>query len=582
MPRWATQLIAAVRGGGSSGRRMSRPPPSRRADKAASEDGKWQCLRSDCASARGRRLNFADRQTCYSCARPKNEALSPPSYAVVAWEAHKREQAAKAGTGQQQKQQHQQGQQHQQHRRQQRQQQQQQPPPQSAPAASESASPPAPHAAASPSPETRRSQNAHLSEEVLAELSKIMPALHEVLNLLGQDQIPDTETQLPSAESVFARTVAELQPCANVSKVTQLTSEIESLQIAARALDEQRDAALLTPLNARISEAQTALDKMLKKQPSAAGLSSAYSEALAHYQTTIEERRQRARVGMAKTAERQAARRNCLQELLAQLQRAAAAVTQKDEEITAAHAARRARSEALDAQVLALFEAEIAKQTASAEHQRTQQQQAQQHQAQQQQHQLSLSAPAPPPTHSDSADVSMTTAGGDEMEALRRVNAQVQEKLEQAQAALLEAQRAAEVDRAFNLSLDVDDMAPTMPLLENESEARAAEQLFALLQLWAKSGGAIPFCVNTLMACEGSSVHLPTMMQRAMGDAWKHWVQAGGGSNESTIPRQLVWLAHASLQRLHANAVLLAETQRAAASSYAVLTEEHKKRKASS
>ena len=167
-----------------------------------------------------------------------------------------------------------------------------------------------------------------------------------------------------------------------------------------------------------------------------------------------------------------------------------------------------------------------------------------------------------------------------EMEALKRVNADVQQKLEQAQTALEEAQRQAEIDRAFNYAIDVEDMAPTMPQLENEDHGRAAQQLYALLQMWAKSGGMIPFCINTLMGCQGTSSHLPLMMQRAMGQAWRHWVQAGGGSNEATIPRQLVWLAYASLQRLHADAELQAETHRAAANSYAVLTEMHKKRKA--
>ena len=66
-----------------------------------------------------------------------------------------------------------------------------------------------------------------------------------------------------------------------------------------------------------------------------------------------------------------------------------------------------------------------------------------------------------------------------------------------------------------------------------------------------------------------------------LGDAWQLWEQKSGVSTNAILPRQLVWLAHSNLNKLHEQFRLNADTKSAARASYAVVTEESKKRRAS-
>ena len=45
----------------------------------------WQCLCKDCDSAVRRRKNRPDRTACFSCLRPKGQAMSPPLASTVGW-----------------------------------------------------------------------------------------------------------------------------------------------------------------------------------------------------------------------------------------------------------------------------------------------------------------------------------------------------------------------------------------------------------------------------------------------------------------------------------------------------------------
>ena len=64
-----------------------------------------------------------------------------------------------------------------------------------------------------------------------------------------------------------------------------------------------------------------------------------------------------------------------------------------------------------------------------------------------------------------------------------------------------------------------------------------------------------------------------------LGQQWALWFGDGGAEPSTVLPRQAVCMLHQALDRFKSSYEKLAESRAVAASSYAVLTESHKKRR---
>ena len=389
--------------------------------------------------------------------------------------------------------------------------------------------------------------------EIAEDLADIMPALGPLQASLKLDR-PPSASQPPSADDIFAKLVEPQKHCASAARAQELRAEINSLDGVLIALQPGRDDAVRTVAANRRSDAQSELDKLEKRAPADATLASSFLEAKANYHRTVTERQERVKGGIAKAQERVASRKDFIAKLRKQLDAAELELDKVDAQNAAAFATKRAANDALDLQVLALLDAKIS-----------------QHQKATQQTQVvaqeSAASPQPP-------------EGNPEMQELARVNADIQAQLQAARAELQRAQARQQAEAAFEITLE-GCPEPTVAITDlngDQEQLRAAAHLYSFFEHWAANGGNVPFTLEELKAPNVNQI--PVVFQKLLGGVWEKWVSAGGGLNGSILPRQLAWMARCALVRLHNDLVLIKDTQAAAQQSYAVASQNAKKRRA--
>lgn len=159
--------------------------------------------------------------------------------------------------------------------------------------------------------------------------------------------------------------------------------------------------------------------------------------------------------------------------------------------------------------------------------------------------------------------------------------AAMKRELEVANARAAEQQAAAMVDAAFAKVIDTSELQLPTVRLAGEAERLACGHLYNLLCQWSSAGAYVAFTVADLRQYDQCGPALVALLQRLLGPVWALALGASAKDPAAVVPRQLALLALAGLEKLKEESKQAEEIRSAAAHSFALLTENHKKRKAS-
>ena len=549
----------------------------------------WRCHCNDCEFALKGRTNWADRETCWGCCRPKSKAMHPPkasripaagsSVAAGGGRPPKggggtAEPAAKpkgtvrkggAGSG----------------------------PAGGAAAGAPAAGggpaeePPAPpppgveaglaHAAEQAERAAQRSAESRgerlaLDPELAATLGDIWPVLSGILKSLSFESMPQP-AKARSAEAVVAERLGAHDPGVNSATRARLETDIGAfeylLDCAPAGCTD-----LLEQTKSKLEAARKALQKETKAVPSAAAEEASLVKAKADLQRAAQERAERAQAGVAKAAERRAHRRGMAEALVAQLMAGVKAVEALEVRHAAAHRARHAAAAQLEAEATAILDRRIAdvvsRRAAAGAHAQT--------------------VPPAPVLQAAAAaaatavDAAPGQAGPEaaELAAAQRRISELEDRLKQAAAAADDALAASL--REFERVLDdpmVPESLPVPAVPTQAAEVEACSHLYQLLSGWMGSGANTPFTWETLASTSTAGDEVRELVSRQLGPLMLKWYPNPDVPATGILPRQLVVQLYQVLEGLKAKYVLNQATKESAANSHAVIREAHKRLRAS-
>ena len=514
----------------------------------AEADG-WLCLRADCTRAALKKLpNFANRTECFGCGRPKCEAVNPPLASAVPWAPRKSSQNAA---------------------------------PKKAPSkpATEEAAPKkkqvswkdivspangngtATQAASDAQPPAPKPkwQNMALSSDELESISMIQPAVTGILRAMQAERVPLPREDMADAAAVFADLTSALQPCASIERKAELSKEVQSLSAALLSLDAVRDASIIGPIQQRLTQAKEELEKLDRKTPSDAALSSALREAKATYQRGIQDRIDRLAKGVTNSAARRQTRTDDIASLRKQVDLLEEILQRKDRDAATAFSELNAAQESLEQTVLTMFDSKLQTLTSQESNEMDD---------------VELMGAAITDDSSRQPHI---------REASTAVEAQLQNAREELQRTLdtLQAQRAyIAAEHAFHQPIQWTVSAMPKIKLECDADRAAASLWFHFLSHWDSAGSSEHFSIAGVATyaqehAEEAAAFFAKLVGKNTLDLWP-----AATTKDAIVPRQIALAAQAAIQRLKAEHLQFESSKQAAGSSYAQVTAHNKKRRA--
>ena len=348
-----TQTMAAALGG---------EPGSGRGEQSSG----WLCRRADCDFAIKRRLNWPQNQTCWSCCRPKSQAMNPPAYARVQDKQVGGQSGAAGGTSpgdasakleQQRKKRE--------ARTRKREARRTAKPADGAPlnptAETEKVQPrvnglgPVAMAMAQSTAEqpARRTTKLVLPKDLLDVAPLLHPAaIKAIIESLAQETMPAVPDDR-STEAIMAKYIGDRGPTAKVARRAELEASIGRHQSALASLGES-DTEARKCLQARVDTDTAELEKLNKAAPSQCHERLAVAEAKSSFERATQARKDREQNGAAKAAERQAFRAQQIADLESQLALLKAGLREVEAQHVKGHEDRKVAAEAMGAKVSAL------------------------------------------------------------------------------------------------------------------------------------------------------------------------------------------------------------------------------------
>ena len=548
VPKWIAQLAQVMKTSSDTGR-MRRPNArqnsnSRSPQKQAAGKSPWICRRADCRSAQRKLENYGWRTNCFECCRPKQEALSPPLASTVEWALPKEDQSTPKNGKQERR----------------------------ARKESDTATPKAPatesrsvswsqvvsHDIADEAPSSKKSRWGKIAFEDAEKesIAAIAPAAAMVMESLAAERVPLQREEMTDAAVIFAKLTEAVSPCASVARQSELEAEVSALSAALLTLNEVRDKSIRDPIVSRLEVAREELLKLEKRTPSSAALSSALKEAKSRYERTIQDRKDRAAMGITRSQERKAQRAEMLAQLNAQLNTLQTLISAKESEMAAAFTALNASQDSLEETVLGMFDAKIAAQQA-----------------------VSM---VPASQQCWTAEANKADAGEHTLH-LQQATLSIEQQLAHARQQIAQQKKWMLAENDFNATLQLGETAVTAITLASDADKSAASLWYHFATHWAKAGGCEHFRISEVAAhFPDNAADVAPMFRKLIGEeAWYKWSPTNADDKlNAVVPRQLASLALEMLKRLEVDHKQRESIRNAAQSSYGHVTEHNKKRRA--
>ena len=139
----------------------------------------------------------------------------------------------------------------------------------------------------------------------------------------------------------------------------------------------------------------------------------------------------------------------------------------------------------------------------------------------------------------------------------------------------------AQEDAAFNFAVELNGCPLPAVGLTHGDDQRSCAMLYAFVSQWVTSGGAVPFAIENMAQQDSDVPKLTEMVFKLLGGkVWAQWGTVGGSSAKAILPRQLVWLLNAALLKLASEMQVEEGIKTAAAQSFTVASDAHKRKRA--
>ena len=430
-----------------------------------------------------------------------------------------------------------------------------------------------------------------------AAIAKILPALQPLQDSLQEEYIP-TPLSLAAPEEVVDKFLGENRPCSRASEREAHAARVKDLQGAMTMLSEEDGKLLAT----KLASEQAALAKLDKEPTNLESQLAGLLEAASKFERGVKERLNRLEIAKAKTAERARARKQLLEELAEELQKAeetTEALQKTHEDAYAKRAAQHLEQETGVRAKLELKKMEL-EQKLQKEKEEAEKRAKKQAEEAAQSTTATGAERASQPTTGTGNDA--TTASAAEQELQRRLEANFQRQLQQAMdemksqlqqrdealrhrnQLILDAKLREESFHRNNPSAVVDKL-PVLSVPAGEQAVKQG-QLYELLESWEAAGAATPLTFQDFIVNAHLAADAPLFMRTALGSNWELlFPNAGtqGPAPTDTIPKQAVQLLLASLRRLKQHwheAEKAKDIAAEALTSFAKMTDASKKRRA--
>ena len=349
-----------------------------------------------------------------------------------------------------------------------------------------------------------------LPGDVLSDAKLLEPALGPLVTLMAGDTLPQAPLSLPTAADALARCLRDNGPCTSAAERTSRETTIDRLKLARQALVDAGDAALAKDVGVKLAAEEAVLAKLVKAAPTPMKEALALEQARSAFALAVQGRKDRAAIAAARSRERSEKRSAFLQDLRAQLDVVAAAVSRVEAEHAAAHAERTSLHAQHEEAVLKLFDAR--------------------------------SQGLPPGAADKAAPMDATAAQEgspmvEELDELERLKAKIRVQEAELQSALANSasRQSSPIDVAFAHTVDeaANRALPELDVPQGQ-QFRDCGQLYGLLAQWVLYGACVPFSFGDLET-HASSSNLRDLMRLLLGDLWGLWFPAGGTVEPSTI-----------------------------------------------
>ncbi|CAK0836913.1 unnamed protein product, partial [Prorocentrum cordatum] len=393
---------------------------------------------------------------------------------------------------------------------------------------------------------------------MLEELQDLRPALAPLAQSLGLDTLAADGAAPPVAESVIQRCLADSQPCASVAERARLEESIGKARSALTVLGDADESDAAKALQARLLAEQAALDRLRKKAPSPELECAALEGAKAAY--------------LQQAAARRAERWTFLDSLRTQLQKLGGELDKLEAIHAAAHADFAQQRRAAESEVVALLDSRIAAARSAAGASAAARPSAPMGVAAPGAGDAAVprgAAPAPAPSSPELAELESQKALLDQQLQAAR------DRLAAVQAADASDADFARIVEAASLDALPNIQVPAGPQLEE------CGRWYQLINQWYQAGACVPFTFADITSAQCPPAEVLITAQLLLGSQWPLWFPGDAQVSPTTVlPRQLVCFLHQALDRLKCNCEKLEESRAAAATSYAMITASHKKRRA--
>jgi len=202
-----------------------------------------------------------------------------------------------------------------------------------------------------------------LPQELLQDVPLLVAsdAIKSIAASLMTEAVPAPRDQR-SAEAVMAKRLGDKGPTARAAKMVELEANIARLQTSLTTLEAGGDAleSAAEPVRQQLAAAKASLQTMAKDAPTQTCEHKAIQEARASLERQILERKEREQKGAAKAQQRQDDRMKTIADLKAQVALLEAGMNKMVTENAGLHSKRAEAAQALDQEVLKLFDDKLA------------------------------------------------------------------------------------------------------------------------------------------------------------------------------------------------------------------------------
>lgn len=410
--------------------------------------------------------------------------------------------------------------------------------------------------------------------DILSLASLILPSLGPVLSGLAAERVPNAAATKETAEEAVIRLVLQNSPGVVIAEKEKLEKQVQSSTNALASLDPADNPDVYALVKDRLDAQQLALDKALKKAPSPEREKLALIQTKAAFEQSVQGRYDQHLAGCGKAETRHAAWGEHLAEVAQQLVIVQHALEQLVQENVAAHTKHHEAVKEHDRTIVRLLEAKIAAIGAPA---------------------AVPSAATAPASTGGAADVA-SAATPPTATALNPLLREVQSDRDRTVAAMaameLEVTRLrTELAQAQAVPMEIigfettaDDLKlenlPSLDMPDKQVKLAAFGRVYGLLNVWASLGATVPFTWEDLHTNLQGDIDPVAVAQEILGGSWALWFGSEQVLATSVVPRQLGIVVRDRLDTLRQSYEQWEQTKADAARSFAVITEQSKKRRA--